>query len=962
MKLWKTIGLTLKGLFGGEGSTPGGGIVAAATSYQQAPRRGTVELIRAYKRNPWLRTAAYRIASDVAGVPFILYRAKSARAKALTRAHGQARRKLMDGARASGELAAVESHPFLTLLTTMNPALGALASWLVVQIYLDLKGEAFLVLERNALGLPVEAWPVPPHWIVEMPHRGFPFYRASYGTWQKLVPEDDVLHIRSPDPENPYGRGTGIGEALADELDIDELVAKHVKDWFFNNAKPAILVAMKGATETQLDRIEEGWLSKHRGPGKNGQAHFTNAELSVQELSHTFAEQQLGELRGKQRDTVLQVLNIPPECMGIIQNSNRATIDAAYFLYSVGVLCPRLDFLAGSLQELLAEFDERLLLDYVSPVPEDREFKKAVMVALPGNYKRNEHRRLAGAEDLEGPEGDELYTPPPTASPFGALGLAADPPWTKGYRTKGPADGGSGLIRNVLEALRPARLVSEVLPVWKEELQKWGEGVMAELGVAPASFDMRNPLIVEHIEAFAAEKISGLVDETTREALRETLSEGVSAGEGTEELRRRVEETFDEADTSRARTIARTEVVGSSNAANLTAYELSGVVQAKEWLSVRDGQTRDSHRALDGQKVDVRGNFRTPAGRVAPHPGGFGIAEEDINCFPGETLVQAPSRAELVFRRPYSGQMVEVETVAGHKLTGTPNHPVLTQRGWVPLGLLDEADHLVCGPLGDGAGSRADDVDAVPAALAEVFDLALVGGSAKRVKPGAEEQFHGDGSDGEVDVVGVHRELGDRLMPAALQHGPEFALTAAQLGEGALSRDGLSRRLRIADSAQPAPDVRSGGESLSLGPGQLGHADPIGLASSSCGDSRETQRASDGGAGDAQALGDGERAFASLVGLHRLASKRVFDWSGHVFNLQTAGGFYLANGIVAHNCRCSVLPVIEDPKGWKAMDEEQKSAAWRKYDAALAGWEKAAEEALRRGFKAQLKDVLEALR
>jgi len=30
------------------------------------------------------------------------------------------------------------------------------------------------------------------------------------------------------------------------------------------------------------------------------------------------------------------------------------------------------------------------------------------------------------------------------------------------------------------------------------------------------------------------------------------------------------------------------------------------------------------------------------------------------------------------------------------------------------------------------------------------------------------------------------------------------------------------------------------------------------------------------------------------------------DWSGHVYNLQTADGFYVANGIVTHNCHCYI--------------------------------------------------------
>ena len=36
------------------------------------------------------------------------------------------------------------------------------------------------------------------------------------------------------------------------------------------------------------------------------------------------------------------------------------------------------------------------------------------------------------------------------------------------------------------------------------------------------------------------------------------------------------------------------------------------------------------------------------------------------------------------------------------------------------------------------------------------------------------------------------------------------------------------------------------------------------------------------------------------------------EFDGHVYNLETEEGWYLVNGIVAHNCRCDVVPIIID--------------------------------------------------
>lgn len=42
-------------------------------------------------------------------------------------------------------------------------------------------------------------------------------------------------------------------------------------------------------------------------------------------------------------------------------------------------------------------------------------------------------------------------------------------------------------------------------------------------------------------------------------------------------------------------------------------------------------------------------------------------------------------------------------------------------------------------------------------------------------------------------------------------------------------------------------------------------------------------------------------------------------FSGHVYNLETEGNWYVANGIITHNCRCSILSVT---KSWETLAKE----------------------------------------
>lgn len=57
-----------------------------------------------------------------------------------------------------------------------------------------------------------------------------------------------------------------------------------------------------------------------------------------------------------------------------------------------------------------------------------------------------------------------------------------------------------------------------------------------------------------------------------------------------------------------------------------------GADVVKQWDSTLDGKTRPTHRALDGQIVEVDEYFKSESGYKALYPGGFGIASEDCNC------------------------------------------------------------------------------------------------------------------------------------------------------------------------------------------------------------------------------------------------------------------------------------------------------------------------------------------
>jgi len=68
---------------------------------------------------------------------------------------------------------------------------------------------------------------------------------------------------------------------------------------------------------------------------------------------------------------------------------------------------------------------------------------------------------------------------------------------------------------------------------------------------------------------------------------------------------------------------ARTAITGAQNAGRMDSYEYAksiGIRLQKEWLATLDSRTRDEHRALDGQKVDIDEPFKVEGAEIM-YPG-----------------------------------------------------------------------------------------------------------------------------------------------------------------------------------------------------------------------------------------------------------------------------------------------------------------------------------------------------
>lgn len=357
------------------------------------PDRNTQEFLATYARSPRLSPVT-KIATDLSNVPGKLFRVA-----------------------ANGDKDEITDHPFLDFMARPNPLpfMTRSALWKVHETYLMIKGEGAAIIERGAAGYPVELWPIPPHWMTDIPRLDFPYYTIrSRDGLQMTVPIEDVFLVRQLNPLDPYGRGLGDAEAVADEIETDEYMAKWAKKFFWNDATPPVLMSAPGITQDEYNRFKAAWDDQHRGVGNAHKMGIIPRDVTVNKLVDSQREMDFTQSRKDLRDGVNAHFGVPPEILGIVENSNRATATQAKIIYAENVLTPRLLARQDAINtQLLPAWGEDLLWEYDDIVPEDTEFRLQMSNAgLSGSaIMVDEWREQNGFDPLPNGAGQVLFVP-----------------------------------------------------------------------------------------------------------------------------------------------------------------------------------------------------------------------------------------------------------------------------------------------------------------------------------------------------------------------------------------------------------------------------------------------------------------------------------------------------------------------------------------------------------------------
>lgn len=359
--------------------------------YPAPPDRNTQEWLETYGRNPRLSPVT-KIATDLSSLTGKLYRIDK-----------------------YGEGTEIDAHPFLDFFERPNPMpeITASAFWRLMEIYLLIKGEAYALIERSRNGFPAELWPIPPHWVIQTPFVNRPYYLIRNGNGEmQPVPISEVFVQKELNPLNPYRRGLGMAEAVVDEIETYEYMLKWAKKIFFNDATPPTIIAAPGMNKDAFDRFKTAWDDRHQGIGNAHRIGFIPNEASAIRLTDSQREMDFTQSKKDLREEVNSHFAIPPEVMGLVENSNRATAGQSKIIYAENVLSPRVLARQDAINaQLVSCFGDDLYYEYDDIIPKDQEF--TLQVANDGAARSaatvNEWREKNGFDTV--PWGDIVYVP-----------------------------------------------------------------------------------------------------------------------------------------------------------------------------------------------------------------------------------------------------------------------------------------------------------------------------------------------------------------------------------------------------------------------------------------------------------------------------------------------------------------------------------------------------------------------
>lgn len=316
----------------------------------------------------------------------------------------------------------IVGHPAAALVNAPNPFYTdfELVEDAITLLYIA--GNAYIEKERARGGQVVGLWPLRPDRVTILPDgAGIRGYEYAIGDQKVVLPPQDVIHLKLPNPLNRY-YGQSPMSTLARAGDLDNAALDWLRLFFQNAAIPAGVYKTKNRlSEIEATRIKEGWRAKFGGAGNYHDIAVIDSEGDYQRIGIDISELDVDALTSVSETRICQAFGVPPILVGAKVGLDRSTFanyaEARASLWEETLVPLYRRVQARLTQQLLVDFTpsagEHFGFDLsgVQALQEDEtaRWQRATAALSAGGITINDYRALIGLKDL--PDGDVLLLP-----------------------------------------------------------------------------------------------------------------------------------------------------------------------------------------------------------------------------------------------------------------------------------------------------------------------------------------------------------------------------------------------------------------------------------------------------------------------------------------------------------------------------------------------------------------------
>lgn len=340
----------------------------------------------------WIFASIRAIAEGVAGINLILVRTDKA-----------------------GNREIIVDHPAITSLRSVNDFFTFHQLMERLQANLEFRGNEYWYIQPSKDKM-FEIYPLVSQFVQPMMDQSNYVKGYAYKLDNSTINlnPDQVIHFKNFNPKSDLVGASTLSAAL-DSADTDRGARDYNRSFFENSGRPDVILEYpQELNPEEIAKLKQAWTEEFAGVQNGYKTAVASDGLKITTLNAgSHADMEFIEQRRFSRDEILAIFRVPKIVVGIMEDVNRASAEAAIFAFMEFTICPKMRRIVDTLNEFYLPLfgDSTLRFEFTNKPPEDKQMQTTYFQTGISNgwLSPNDVRRAVGLPELK--DGESVFLP-----------------------------------------------------------------------------------------------------------------------------------------------------------------------------------------------------------------------------------------------------------------------------------------------------------------------------------------------------------------------------------------------------------------------------------------------------------------------------------------------------------------------------------------------------------------------